>query len=289
MSVDVLQEKIKKKKNPTMLQLDCVLEEVPFEILQKAESPAKACCTYFEELLTALADQIPSVRFGFDSFALLGPEGLSLLPDLMRKARDLNYYVVMDAPQMLSPRSARQTAEILLGTRSPYWFDGLILPIYLGSDILKPFLTLAKKEKKELYVISRTANKSASEMQDLLTGSRLVHMAAADHVNRYGGVQGKNGYVSTGIVAAASAAESLRILRATYPQLFMLLDGFDYPNSNARNCSFAFDRFGHGAVACAGSVITGAHLKQEDGNYLAAAEAAAERVRKNLVRYVQIL
>lgn len=289
MSVDVLQEKIRKKKNPTMLQLDCVLAEVPFQILQQAESPAQACYAYFRELLERLQDQIPSVRVSFSSFALMGPEGLELLPKLLKYAESLGYYVVLDAPQMLSPQMAKQTADILLGEKSPYYFDGLVLPIYLGSDVLKPFLPLAKKVKKELYVICRTANKSASEIQDLLTGSRLVHMAAADHVNRYGGVQGKNGFVETGIVAAASAAESLRILRATYPQLFMLLDGFDYPNSNARNCSFAFDKFGHGAVACAGSVITGAHLKQEDEDYLAAAEAAAERVRKNLTRYVTIL
>ena len=119
--------------------------------------------------------------------------------------------------------------------------------------------------------------------------ARVVHMAAADHVNRYGGVQGKHGYYETGIVAAASAAESLRMLRATYPQLFMLLDGFDYPNANARNCSFAFDRFGHGAVACAGTVITGAHLKAEEEDWRKAALAAADRVKKNLTRYVQIL
>lgn len=289
MSVDVLQEKIRKMKNPTMLQLNCSPMEVPLEFLQTASSQAQACGSYFEALLETLKDQIPAVRVSFSSFALMGPEGLELLPKILKKAASLNYYVVLDAPQILSPDMAQQTAQVLLSPSSPYCFDGLILSAYLGSDILKPFLPLAKKEKKELFVICRTANKSASELQDLLTGSRVVHMAAADHVNRYGGVQGKHGYYATGILAAASAAESLRMLRDTYPQLFMLLDGFDYPNANARNCSFAFDRFGHGAVACAGSVITGAHLKQEDEDWRKAATAAADRVKKNLTRYVQIL
>ena len=290
MSVDVLQEKIRKMKNPTMLQRDCSPMEVPMEYLQQAASQAQACESWFEALLTELKDQIPAVRVSFSSFALLGPEGLELLPKLLKLAQSLNYYVVLDAPQILSPAMAKQTAEVLFSKNSPYCFDGLILSAYLGSDILKPFLPLAKRDRKELFVVCRTANKSASELQDLLTGTRVVHMAAADHVNRYGGLQGKNGYYATGIVAAASAAESLRMLRATYPQLFMVLDGSDYPNANARNCSFAFDQFGHGAVACAGHVITAAHLKQEDGgDPMEAAKAAAERVRKNLTRYVSIL
>ena len=287
MSVDVLQEKIRKKKNPTMLQLNCSPMEVPLEFLQTASSSAQACGAYFEALLNTLKDQIPAVRVSFSSFALLGPEGLELLPKILKRAQNLGYYVVLDAPQILSPDMAQETARVLFSP--PYYFDGLILSAYLGSDILKPFLAPAKKEKKELFVICRTANKSASELQDLLTGSRVVHMAAADQVNRYGGVQGKHGYYDTGIVAAASSAESLRILRATYPQLFMVVDGSDYPNANARNCSYAFDRFGHGAIACAGSSITGAHLKAEKDNWKEAALAAAERTRKNLTRYVQIL
>ena len=289
MSVDVLQEKIRKKKNPTMLQLNCSPMEVPLEFLQTASSEAQACGGYFEALLETLKDQVPAVRVSFSSFALMGPEGMELLPVILKKAQSLGYYVVLDAPQILSPDMAQRTAQVLFSGSCPYCFDALILSAYLGSDILKPFLAPAKKAKKEIFVICRTANRSASELQDLLTGSRVVHMAAADQVNRYGGVQGKHGYYDTGIVAAASAAESLRTLRATYPQMFMILDGFDYPNANARNCSFAFDRFGHGAVASAGAVITGAHLKAEDEDWRKAALAAADRVKKNLTRYVQIL
>ena len=289
MSLDVLQEKIRKKKNPTMLQLICSPMEVPLEFLQRAQSEAQACGSYFSAMLDLMKEVIPAVRFSFSSFALLGPEGLTILSELLRKASDLGYYVALDAPQILSPLEASNTASVLMGERGPYRFDGLVLSAYLGSDILKPFLAPAKKSQKDVFVVCRTANKSASELQDLLTGSRLVHMAAADLVNRCGGNPGKFNFFPVGIVAAASSAESLRILRASYPQLYMLLDGFDYPNSNARNCSFAFDQFGHGAVACAGSVITAASLKAESGTWQEASLAAAERVKKNLTRYTSIL
>jgi orotidine-5'-phosphate decarboxylase len=180
----------------------------------------------------------------------------------------------------------------ILGDESLYPCDGLVISGYPGSDIIRPFLPFCKKGKKDLFVVVRTANKSAPELQDLLAGSRLVHQAAADHVNRYGAdTSGKFGYTQVGILAAASSAESLRNLRTKYPKLFLLLDGFDYPNANAKNCSSAFDKFGHGAAACGGSAITCAWKEGEsDGSdYLEKAKAAAERMKKNLTRYVTVL
>ena len=120
----------------------------------------------------------------------------------------------------------------------------------------------------------------------------MVHIAAADHVNRYGGdTAGKHGYTRVGLLAAASSADSLRNLRAKYPKLFLLVDGYDYPNANAKNCSFAFDKFGHGAVVCAGESISAAWKQIEsDGNdWLEQAKSAAERMRKNLTRYITVL
>ena len=200
--------------------------------------------------------------------------------------------MLLDAPEILSPAMAKMIAEGILGDDSIYPCDGLVISGYPGSDVIKPFLPFCKKGRKDLFVVTRTANKSAPELQDLLAGSRLVHLAAADHVNRYGAdTSGKFGYTQVGILAAASSAESLRSLRGKYPKLFLLLDGFDYPNSNAKNCSFAFDKFGHGAAACGGSAITCAWKEGDsDGaDYLDRAKAAAERMKKNLTRYVTVL
>ena len=288
MSVDILQEKIRKMKNPSMLELAMPLSDMPPQFVQNAAGYGAFC----RELLSGLKDTMPAVRFSFAVFALLGPEGLTELAEAMKTAADLGYYVALDAPEIASPAMANVIAETLLGEGSAWPCDGLVISGYAGSDIIKPFLPYTKKAKKDIFVITRTANKSAPEIQDLLSGGRIVHAVAADHVNRYGeGTEGKHGYTRVGILAAASSAESLRSLRAKYPRLFFLLDGFDYPNANARNCSFGFDKFGHGAVACGGTAIVSAWKKEDsDGSdYLIHALAAAERMKKNLTRYITIL
>lgn len=288
MSIDILQEKIRKTKNPSVLELALSVSDLPPQFTQNAEGYASFC----RELMEAMQGSFAAVRVSFASFVLLGHDGLYHLSETLKKAAELGYYVLLDAPEILSPASAKITADAVWGAGSAYPCDGLVISGYLGSDVIKPFLPYCKKEKKDLFVVARTANKSAPELQDLLAGTRLVHMAAADHVNRYGAdTAGKSGYTNVGILAAASSAESLRSLRVKYPRLFLLVDGYDYPNANAKNCSNAFDKFGHGAAVCGNTGITCAWKTAEsDGaDYLDHAKAAAERMKKNLTRYVTVL
>lgn len=103
-----------------------------------------------------------------------------------------------------------------------------------------------------MFVAARTGNKSAPELQDLLCGSRLVHTVAVDLINRFAPeAVGKLGYSRIGALTAASSAESLRSLRGKYPRVFSG-GRLRFPSANAKNCSYAFDRLGHGAVVCAG-------------------------------------
>ena len=284
MSVDALQEKIRKTKNPSVLYFDGVTDWIPPHIREAAENDAAAYSTFCRSLLGELKGIIPAVRFSFSGIALLGTE---LLASLLREADRLGYYVLLDVPELLSPQSAKHMAKAL--EDNGYFFDGLIVSSYLGTDILKPFLPLCK-EGKALFPIVRTANKSASEVQDLITGGRLVHTAVADLINRLGEqLIGKSGYSNVGALASASGADSLRTLRTKYNRLFLLLDGYDYPNANAKNCSFAFDKLGHGAASCASESILYAWQEAEGENYLPLAREAAERMKKNLTRYITIL
>ena len=288
MSVDILQEKIRKTKNPSVLELILTVSDLPSRVARNAEGDAAYC----GELMEHLKGIVPAVRVSFTAFALLGHDGLYQLSETLKKAAELGFYVLLDAPEILSPASAKMSAESLLGEGRIYPCDGLVISGYLGSDVIKPFLPYCKKAKKDIFVVARTANKSAPELQDLLAGTRLVHAAAADHVNRYGAdTAGKTGYTNVGILAAASSAESLRNLRTKYPKLFLLVDGYDYPNANAKNCANAFDKFGHGAVVCGGMGITCAWKEAESGEeaYLDHAKAAADRMKKNLTRYVTVL
>lgn len=293
MSIDVLQDKIRKMKNPSMIDLTLPVRDLPPHLIQEEGSEAKAYSRFCRELVEQLKGIVPAIRLSFTPFAILGPEGLAELCAVMRAASAANYYIALEAPEILSPMMATSVAEAVFGNDKTLWpCDGLIVSSYPGTDCIRPFLPYCKDGKKDLFCVIRTSNKSAPELQDLMTGSRLVHTAAADLVNRFGGeTAGRCGYARVAAVAGGSSAESLRTLRSKYPKLFLMIDDIDYSNCNAKNCAAAFDKFGHGAVACVGPTVTAAWKQaQTDGtDYLEQASAAAERMKKNLTRYTTVL
>lgn len=291
MSIDLLQEKIRKRKNPSVIDFTIRLEDLPPHLLEQEGCSTKAYDRFCRELMEALKETVPAARFSFDMFALMGAEGIALLPQLLSDAKGMGYYVLLDGPQIFSPWEADRVAETLFGS-CDFACDGLLISPYIGSDSIKPFLPYCKENEKDLFVVVRSPNKSAAELQDLLTGSRHVYTAAAEIVNRFGEqIIGKSGYSRICAAASAGSADGLRNLRMKHNRMFLLVDGLDYPSGNAKNCSFAFDRFGHGAVICAGPSVTAAWKEAEsDGtNYAELALQAAERMRKNITRYVTVL
>ena len=87
MSIDVLQEKIRKLKNPSVVDFFACQEHIPNHILDQEDTFIKAYGRFCTELLLALKDTVPAVRFSFDSFALLGVQGLELLSDITKTAK----------------------------------------------------------------------------------------------------------------------------------------------------------------------------------------------------------
>lgn len=291
MSVDFLHEKIRKLKNPLIMDLSIKHELLPTHLMEEEGTFEKAYPRFCSELLEGLVGVVPGVRFSFDAFALLGENGLSDLRRLLKRAGELGFYTLLDGPQILSPWAADRAAELLKGEEYPC--DALLISPYIGSDAIRPFVETCTKGDKDLFVVVRSANKSALELQDLLTGKRLVQGAAAELVNRFGeSIFTKCNYSRICAVSSAGAPDSLRNLRGQYKHMFLLVDGLDYPSGNMKNCSLAFDRFGYGAAISVGPTLTAAWA-EEDGasgaDYVERATLAAERLKKNILRYISIL
>lgn len=287
MSMDLLQEKIRKLKNAIIVDFSVNASYIPAHILAQ-RTAGQAHALFCRELMDGLKGIVPGVRFSFDQWALM--DGLDILRELLDYAAGQGFYVLLDAPAVNSPWAAERAAA-LLAPESGYACNCLISDPYLGSDAIRPFLP-ACKDGKAVFFAVRSPNKSAVELQDLMTGSRLVHVAAADLVNRHGEtIFGKSGYSHVGMLTAATNSVAVSGLRSKYKRMFLLVDGLDYPGGNGKICSFGFDKFGHGCAVSVGPAIVGAW--QEEGSdgtvYVQQAARAAERIQANLNRYITIL
>jgi orotidine-5'-phosphate decarboxylase len=178
---------------------------------------------------------------------------------------------------------------------SPFDCDCMTVNGYLGTDGIKPFTALCKERDKAIFLLVKTSNPSSRELQDLIAGDRLVHIAMADLAVRLTEKEklvGKSGWSQIGAVVGATHPEDLKNLRAKYPQIFFLVPGYGAQGGKAQDVQYAFDRLGHGAIVNSSRGIMCAWKKTEDEtgrNYQEAAKKEAIRMRDDICRYVTIL
>lgn len=305
MSVDLLQSKIRKRKCPLILRLAPSVQELPPHLLENAiknkgttlAAAALACKTYCTELIDSLADIVPGVCISAASFLALGHEGISVAEQVLAYARKKDLYTIFDLMNSYAPEQSQMLAESVFSgiqvkseIHFPFEADCITVNGYHGSDSIRPWLPYCRAGKSLLLLI-KSANKSGREVQELLSGDRVIYTAMADLAMRWStGLFGANGYSQIGVICGTGNGV-LSQLRRSYDRLFIFVDGIDAPSASVKHVSEAFDKFGHGAALFVGSTITSAWKKDlSDGSdYLTQAKNAAEKIKNDLMKYVVIL
>ena len=308
MSIDVLQSKIRKLKTPIVVGLDPTPELIPPELLagcverlgSTPEALAESYLLFCKGILDGLKKAVPAVKVQAACFEALGWQGVRAMQEVLSYAKRLGYYVLLETMRSDVGHIAALTAQsvfdgVTLGEARwlPYPCDGLILNGYLGSDGVRPFLPWLKAGEgggKNLFIVVKSSNKSSPEVQDLLSGDRVIHTAMADLTLRWSmDLFGRCGYGEVGAVVGLSSPRAIQALRKRYDTLFFLVPGYGAQGGVAKHAAYAFDRLGHGAAVCASRSILGAWREQAGVDYPEAALAAVEKMKKQLETYVTVL
>ena len=307
MSFDILQDKIKEKKNPTVAGLDARVEYIPPHILKKYTSQygetLQAAALAVEEfdcsLIDALCDVVPAVKPQSAYFEMLGWRGMETLEEVITHAKGKGLYVIADIKRGDIGTTATASAEGWLGTTrvgetdcAAFDADCVTLNGYMGSDAIKPFLDQCVARNKSAFVLAKTSNPSSVELQDMVAGDRVVYTVMGDLIERWGkDTAGKYGYNALGAVVGATHPSVLKELRRRLEHTFFLVPGYGAQGGTAADVRCAFDELGRGAIVNASRSIMCAWKKTgKDGmDYQEAARAAAEQMRDELREYITIL
>ncbi len=307
MSFDVLQDKIKAKKNPTVAGLDARVEYVPPHILKKytalhgetLQAAALAVLEFDQGLIDALADVVPAVKPQSAYFEMLGWQGMKVLEEVIAYAKSKDLFVIADVKRGDIGTTAAAYSEAWLGasqmggTACPVFdADCVTLNGYMGSDAVKPFLKECTERDKCAFVLAKTSNPSSMELQDIVAGDRLVYTVMGDLIQRWGqGTEGKYHYQALGAVVGATHPSVLKELRYRLDKVFFLVPGYGAQGGTAADVRFAFDELGRGAIVNASRSIMCAWQKtgKDGADYQDAARAAAEKMRDEIKQYVTIL
>lgn len=299
-AVDRLLQLIAEKQNPSVVGLDPVLAYIPEEIKQSTEKdpdPFRMVRRIFvrfnKMIIDAVKEIVPAVKPQVAFYEQYGSEGMKALEETVDYAKKQGLVVIGDGKRNDIGSTAQAYAAGFLGrvplpngeTGPAYDVDFLTVTPYLGTDGVRPFLEFCREEKKGIFVLVKTSNPSAGELQDEITrdGARLYEKVGKLVVQWGRELVGERGYSSVGAVVAATYAQDAAKLRALMPRVLFLVPGYGAQGGTAADVVPCFNEDGYGAVINASRSIIYAWQREpyrsryRPGEFhLAAAEAAVD-------------
>ncbi len=182
-------------------------------------------------------------------FERFGTDGWQAFEEVSQAASDAGLLVIADAKRGDLGATARHYAAAFL--RDP--IDALTVNPMLGTDSVTPFLDAAADGGRGLFILVRTSNPGAAELEDLeMADGRPWHEAVADRVRSWGMATTVPGQGSSiGAVVGATVPERIQRLRDLMPDQPFLLPGVGAQGGDAAELGPAFGGRAHGALVSA--------------------------------------
>jgi orotidine-5'-phosphate decarboxylase len=241
---------------------------------------AAAFGLFLTKVIDTVAPVAVAVKPNTAFFERYGAAGWECLGEVCRHARKAGLLVIADAKRGDIGHTAEAYADALLGdlqgTPGPH-VDAVTVNPYLGTDSMTPYLERARHGGKGIFVLVRTSNPSAADLQDLDAGGTPVYRRVADLVAKWGeGLQGDCGLAAVGAVVGATAPEQARQIREALPRAPFLVPGYGAQGAGAAELAPFFLPGGQGALVNASRSILYAYEKRGGSWAEAIGEAAAE-------------
>jgi len=272
---DALLEAIEKKGTPLIVGIDPSYEQLPEAIRgqkelndgEDLETSVDAILEFCTRLLKVIAPHVPAVKINSAFFEQYYGYGYEAFGAVVQEAAAHGLLVINDAKRADIGNTSERYALATLGDPPFASMDDQVGPDavtinpYMGHDSVGPFIKLAAEDKKGVFVLVRTSNAGAAEIQDaVLADGMPLYQHVGKLVAKWGeGLIGQRGYSAVGAVVGATNPEQLATLREMLPHTLFLVPGYGAQGATAADVAKAFKADGTGAIINSSRGIIYAH------------------------------
>jgi len=251
-----------------------------------AYAAAEAVLAPCELVIEAVAEQCVGVKLQVACFERLGAPGWAALHRAARAARERELLVIADAKRGdIAVTAAAYAQAFFGGTSTPFGpveglgADALTVNPLLGEDSMAPLAEAARGLGSGLFVLVRTTNPGAGDVQELeLADGLSVSERLAELVAQLG-VVGDSGLSDIGAVVGATAPERMETLRERMPHASFLIPGVGAQGGAVEALGPAFSPGPAGGLIAVSRGIVSAY-ERRGGDPAAAARSEAESLRR---------
>ena len=309
--INTLTEKIKKLEAPIVVGLDPTMKFVPAYIKKQAfaefgetlRGAAEAIFTFNKGIVDAVCDLGPAVKPQIAMYEQFGVEGLTAFQKTVAYCKEKGLVVIGDIKRgdigsTSEAYAVGHLGQVQVGDTMCRGFaeDFATVNPYLGSDGVKPFIEVCRKEKKGLFVLVKTSNPSSGEFQDRLVlpkdstdaaEAKPLYEVVGEKVAEWAADCMGEEYSYIGAVVGATYPEMGKVLRRIMPKSYILVPGYGAQGGKGKDLKHFFNEDGLGAIVNSSRGIIAAYQQESyakygEANYADAARAAVLDMKEDI-------
>ena len=232
--------------------------------------PQPHAALFLQEIVEATADLVCAYKPNLAFFEAMGTGGMQTLLEGLRSVPE-QIPIIADAKRGDIGNTGSAYATALFDVLG---FDAATVNPYLGGDSLAPFL---ERKDKGIFVLCRTSNPGAADLQDLLLADgRPLYQAVAEKAREW------NRHGNVGLVVGATYPKETTKIREICPDMTFLMPGIGAQGGDlSAGVRAALNSSGEGLIV---SVSRQVLYASRGRDYAAAARRAAQELRDRINR-----
>lgn len=263
MIIDRLFESVEKKGH-VCVGLDTSMEYIPLKFKDKYNSIEDTLFEFNKRIIDATYDGAACFKVQIAYYEAYGIKGLIAYKNTLKYVREKGCIVISD----IKRGDIAQTADMYAKAHfeGDFESDLITLSPYMGLDSIEPYLDYAKNKEKGIFVLVRTSNKGATDIQYIEDSKGIkVYRRTADKIYELAkGYKGECGYSSIGGVIGCTHIDEGAKLREDFKDMFILIPGYGAQGGGAEDVA-VYLRDGNGGVVNSSRAILLAYKNHSDG------------------------
>lgn len=262
MIIDKLYEAVK-EKGFVCVGLDSHLDYIPNYIKQKHEKLSDVIFEYNKEIIDATSDIVAIYKPQIAYYEANGLEGLIAYQRTLRYLKEKGLLSIGDVKRSDIASTAKEYAKAHF--KGEFEADFITLNPYMGMDSITPYLDYLKTGEKGVFVLLRTSNEGAKDIECLEYQDEPLYFKVGDELKKFAdSLTSECGYSPLGYVVGATHSQEAKKIRERYKNIFFLLPGYGAQGAKAEDIRTYLNDFNGGVVNSSRGIIK-YYQKFEDG------------------------
>ncbi len=234
-----------------MVGLDPRPDRMPEALLREAGGTADAVEAFCKGVVDVVAEAAVGIKIQAAFFEALGIEGMKAYAAVLQYAREKGLLAIGDVKRGDIGSTSLAYARAHLKKGADFEADAITVNPFFGEDGVEPFVETAIEEGKGVFLLARTSNPSAAQLQEAKTGEETsVSDRIAVMARRYNSKHfPEERYGPVGLVVGATVPPwVITRLREHAPSSIMLMPGLGAQGGDVERIAQAADQDGTGVL-----------------------------------------